>query len=338
MKLYITGATGFLGRFVTEAALRRGHSVRAVVRPASSTKTASNNTDYARVDLRDGAAIDATLDGVDAVIHLAAAKAGDFHTQFAGTVVTTENLLNAMERSGIQRLVGVSTFSVYEYSDVAKGALVDETSPTVSRPDRDEYTETKHLQEQLYRAFAEDDDHHVVILRPGMIYGPHELWHALLGSPMGPKFLRIGSKSTLPMTYVENCAEAMVAAAERAEHDAVDGQIINVVDDDLPTQDEYVAALQRLTDTPESVTIPWVIWRSGAALAQKTNDLVFDGRAKMPGLLVPRRLDARFKPLTYTNAKAKRLLDWSPTYRLPDALTRSLEVERQEAATSEVQG
>ena len=246
-------------------------------------------------------------------------------------MIATENLINAMERSGIRRLVGVSTFSVYEYSDVAKGALVDESSPTVGQPDRDEYTETKHLQEQLYRGFGTDADNHLVIVRPGMIYGPNELWHALLGSPFGPRFLRIGSKSTLPMTYVENCAEAIVAAAEHAEDEAVDGQVINVVDDELPTQDEYVAALQRLTDTPASVTIPWSVWRSGAALAQKTNDIVFDGRAKLPGLFVPRRLDARFKPLTYTNAKAKRLLDWSPSYGLHDALARSLEIERREA-------
>ena len=118
MKLYITGATGFVGSAVVAEALTRGHEVVAVVRPASTVDLSTQHADHAaqvheaRVDLRSRAGLSESLNGVDSVIHLAAAKSGDFYTQFAGTVVATENLLAAMTEAGVDDLVAISTFSV----------------------------------------------------------------------------------------------------------------------------------------------------------------------------------------------------------------------------------
>jgi nucleoside-diphosphate-sugar epimerase len=59
----------------------------------------------------------------------------------------------------------------------------------------------------------------------------------------------------------------------------------------------------------------------------KANNVAVGGRAKFPGIAVPERLDARFKPFRFTNAKAKELLDWTPRYDLATALDRSIEVQ-----------
>ncbi|MDH4277605.1 MAG: NAD-dependent epimerase/dehydratase family protein, partial [Acidimicrobiia bacterium] len=88
MKLYITGATGFVGRSVVTEALGRGHEVVAVVRPASRRSLvddapAGAPLTEARVDLRSPDALVESLRGVESVVHLAAAKSGDFYTQFA---------------------------------------------------------------------------------------------------------------------------------------------------------------------------------------------------------------------------------------------------------------
>lgn len=331
LQLYVTGATGFLGSEVVRVATARGHDVVAVVRPASAAEQLDDVVE-ARVDLRSSEGLAESLAGVDSVIHLAAAKSGDFPSQFAGTVVATENLLSAMATAGVEQLVGISTFSVYDYRAMASGSLLDEHSPIDTTPaGRDEYAKTKLVQEELYRDFAAGNGtgaRRCVILRPGMIYGPDNLWHALLGAEFGPRFLRIGSRATLPMTYVENCAEAIVLAAERLAdpESTVDGEVINIVDDDLPTQARYAEQVASRTDVPPSVTVPWPVIRTGAEALAVVNRTLLSGRAKFPGIAVPDRLYARFKPLRYTNEKAKSLLDWSPRFGLVEAIERSLEV------------
>lgn len=330
LRLYITGATGFVGSSVVRAARARGHEVVAVVRPASTDADLGDGVQAARVDLRSRQGLVDSLAGVDSVIHLAAAKTGDIAQQFSGTVVATENLLDAMAVAGVEQLVGISTFSVYDYRAIRSGSVLDEEAPTDPSPaGRDEYARTKLVQEGLYRQFASGNGQgprRCVIVRPGMVYGPDNLWHALLGAELGPAFLRIGSRATLPMTYVENCAEALVLAAERlAEADCpIDGEVINIVDDDLPTQAEYARAVAARTDVPRSVTVPWPLMRTGAEALDLINRSVLSGRAKFPGIAVPDRLYARFKPFRYTNQKAKELLGWSPRYGLDEAIERSL--------------
>lgn len=332
MRIFITGATGFVGAPVTAAALDRGHKVRAVLRPSSSGASLGALLDdpeleTARVDLRSPDGLAEALDGVDTVIHLAAAKAGDFYTQFAGTVIATENLLAAMTEAGVSRLVAVSTFSVYDYLNIRPGTLLDEQAPIDVEPSRrDEYARTKLIQERLYRRFGADDANKMVIIRPGMIYGPDELWHALLGAELGPLFLRIGSKATLPMIYVENCADALLLAAERLDQDPdeIDGEVINLVDDDLPTQREYIDAVSQVIEPPKSISVPWAVMRVGADVLERANQLLVGGRAKFPGFVVPHRLHGRFKPFRYTNAKAKKLLGWQPRYLMAEAFRRSV--------------
>ena len=336
MKILITGATGFVGRYVTAAALDAGHKVRAVVRPSSSGSSLGHHLDdpaleVARIDLRSKEGLADALDGVDSVIHLAAAKEGDFYVQFAGTVVATENLLAAMNEAGVSQLVGVSTFSVYDYLAMSSGELLTESSPIDRQPERrDEYARTKLIQEQLYRDFAApaaNTDRRMVIIRPGMIYGRDNLWHALLGAELGPRFVKIGSNATLPLTYVENCADALVLAAEglALEPSPLNGEVINLVDDQLPTQAEYIELVSSVIDPPPSFAVPWPIMRTLAGLLGRGNDMIVGGKAKFPGIVVPDRLHARFKPLTYSNAKAKRLLDWKPRYDTGEAIRRSVE-------------
>jgi nucleoside-diphosphate-sugar epimerase len=336
LRIYITGATGFVGSFVVAAARARGHHVLAVVRPGGDPGPLGDGVTPRRVDLRSRAGLTESLEDADVVIHLAAAKAGDFATQFAGTVNATENLLNAMEAARVRRLVAVSTFSVYDYHNLRSRSLIDERTPIDRSPHRrDEYARTKLIQEELYRSFAASDgaDGHpnlCSIIRPGMIYGPHNLWHALLGTEAGPAYLRIGSRSTLPMLYVENCAEALILAAENlaAPEPTIDGEIINLVDDDLPSQSSYARAVAARTEVPPTITAPWPLVRAGAETLSAINDRVLGGRAKFPGIAVSERLDARFKPFRYTNDRAKRLLSWEPRFGLVEAIDRSLQVEQ----------
>ncbi|MEZ5257652.1 MAG: hypothetical protein R2705_12385 [Ilumatobacteraceae bacterium] len=113
--------------------------------------------------------------------------------------------------------------------------MLDEDSPVEARPlDRDEYLQTKQVQEQMVRDFA---------ARKPVSTSPwcdqeRSMDRATCGTPgvlrVGGSFwLGFGRSTVQKLTYVENCAEAIVLAAERPE--AI-GTTLNIVDDDLPTR------------------------------------------------------------------------------------------------------
>lgn len=326
MKLLVTGASGFLGRYVVAEALRRGHAVRAMLRPASDISalewTEEAGVELVRADLRSTRQLTAAVAGVDAVLHLAATKSGDIYHQLSGTVVATENLLAAMDEAGLRHIVAISTLALYDYRRMRMFSLLDERARLEGRPeDRDAYCQTKLLQERLIREHAERHDWRWTVLRPGVIFGRDNLWTARLGVQVGPRvWLRTGAWSQLPLTYVENCADAVVMCAER---DAALGQTFNVVDDDTPTQRRYAKLLQRrMTPPPRILPISWTILRAMATLASVTNQVAFAGRGQMPAILVPASLHARCKPLRYTNRHLCNSLGWRPRYSLAQALER----------------
>ncbi len=327
MKLFITGATGFVGRFVVRSALDRGHSVRAMARNGNDLSKYAwanhANVELSRVDLRSRRGLVDALVGVDAVIHLAAAKSGDIYAQFAGTVVATENLLWAMSEAKLKRLVHCSTFSVYDYTRAKAGSVLTEETPIeIDGFDRDEYAQTKLVQERLVRQFG-DAGNEVTILRPGVIWGTDNWFTARIGMSAGERrWVKFGGSQILPLTYVENCAEALVLAAEKSE--AI-GQTLNVIDDEMPSVRQYCRRVPpRLSPVPKTHYVPYWFMRAFAGSVAGFNRIFLNNHAKVPGIFATAKLVARCKPLRYSNARIKQVLGWTPRYDFEKSLARSV--------------
>lgn len=325
MKLLVTGASGFLGRYIVNDGLRRGHLVRAMIRPATHcthmTWKDHPRVEIVRVDLRSRRELAEALEGIDIVIHAAATKSGDSHAILAGTLVPTENLLGAMIEAQVSRIVLVSSFAVYDFLRLPSFTELEESSPLESRPqERDAYCQSKLAQEVLVRKCAEDNGWEWTIVRPGAVYGQEEQWTARLGVKGSRSWIRLGAWALVPLTYVENCAEAIVLAAE---NQGVVGQVLNIVDDDLPSQRTYFSELHRRTQPrPRVLRIPWTMLRLMARCSWLANRLIFNGRVKLPYILVPAKLHALAKPLRYPNRRMKEATGWQPRFSLDEALRR----------------
>ena len=153
MKVLVSGASGFLGRHVTDCLLTRGHSVRAIVRPASKAPSWGQEVEVFRADLRNNDNIVPAFDDIDAVLHLAAPTSGNEDVQFASAVSGTERFLDAMARSSVKRLIHVSSLVVYDWSR-AKGTM-DENTPLLNDPYlMGGYTIAKVWQERIVTKFA----------------------------------------------------------------------------------------------------------------------------------------------------------------------------------------
>jgi 2-alkyl-3-oxoalkanoate reductase len=303
MRALVTGANGFLGRHVVSALLARGMDVRAMVRPATGLEAIGwpSSVEIFRADLRTSRELPRAFEGVDVLIHLAAVVSGGEDAQFAGTVVGTERLLDAMASSTCRRLVLCSSFSVYDYSSTDR--TLDEGSPLHRVPDvysLSGYSIAKWWQERVTRRFVEKQGWDLTVLRPGFIWGRDHGYLAALGLQLGRHHLVIGPLTRIPMTHVENCADvfALAAVDPRAR-----GQTLNVVDGPGERIWKYLSDYMRGSGEPGwRLPIPYWLASAAVRLAFVT---VFRRATKVPAILTPRKFDAMLKPLRFENRRLR---------------------------------
>src|SRR3954447_22212560 len=321
VRILITGANGFLGRQVVAEFLRRGESVRALVRPASRLEELGwpEAVEVVRADLRVSRNLVEAFARVDIVVLLAAAVTGGEDAQFAATVVGTERLLDAMARSRTRHVVLVSSFSVYDWSAI-RGEL-NEESPLEEGADlyeRDGYAVAKAWQERIVRQSAATHGWRLTVLRPGFIWGRGNIYLACLGQKFGPLHIVFGGATRIPLTHVANCAD-LIATATRDPR-AI-GETFNVVDGDDVRVWGYLGEYLRREGTGGiRLPLPYPMAMAGVRLACWTSRRLFRGKGKLPSLLVPCRFEARFKPLRFSNRKVREVLDWSPPRSFSDCL------------------
>jgi len=124
---------------------------------------------------------------------------------------------------------------------------------------------------------------------------------------------------------IEQLLDLIMKEAEAAvESEAASGATFNIVDDGLPTRRMYLETLARLTRRqPTVLDVPWDMLAPAARSATWVNRRVFLDRAPLPDLLRIRRLQARCKPLAYSNERAKDTLGWNPRYSFEEGMRRS---------------
>ena len=320
MKVLVTGAGGFLGRYVVARLLQRGHKVRAMVRPMSPARAWPEDVEIFAADLRVADNLVAAFDGIDAVIHLASATSGNEDVQFASTVVGTENLLEAMSHSATRRLVLVSSLVVYDWSQ-ARGTMDEKTPLERNIYTMGGYTIAKVWQERIVGRAAKAHGWDLTVMRPGFIWGPRHAELAGMGRRFGRGYLMFGPFTRLPLTHVENCADALVVAVESP---ATIGETFNVVDDDSIRVWRYVKEYARRTGRP-GLMLPLPYW-FGYGLAQVAalvSRMLFGKKGKLPSLLTPRRFEAQFKPIRFNNQKMQKLMNWKPPLTFDDCLKQT---------------
>ncbi|UCG50631.1 MAG: NAD(P)-dependent oxidoreductase [Candidatus Latescibacterota bacterium] len=308
MKVLVTGANGFLGTAVVERLLAHGETdIRCVVRRGrgvSRLGDVSSRFPEAAVetcvgDLRSAEFAREVVGGADIVYHLAAAMRGSAADLFQNTVVSSKNLLDALIEGGARRVVLVSSFGVYGTSDLPRGAVIDETTPLEPHPERrDHYSYSKIRQEQLFHEYRQKHGLPLVVVRPGVVYGPGG---AAISTRVGIRvfgiFFHFGRNNLLPLTYVDNCAEAIVIASRQG-----DGDVYNVVDDDLPTSKKFLRLYRRDVERMRYVTTPYFVTVLMSRLVERYHAF---SKGQLPAVLTPYKSSNLWKGHTFDNSKLK---------------------------------
>jgi nucleoside-diphosphate-sugar epimerase len=321
LKVLVTGAAGFLGRYVVAELVRRGHHPRALIRPASDARRLAwdGDVEVVRGDLRAPATLVDVADGAEAVLHLATPVSGDAEVGFTTAVTGTEHLIAALEGSAVQRIVLASSVTVYDWS--ALRGTVTEDSPLVDDPwARGGYTVAKVWQERVAERGAAALGRPLTILRPGCIWGPGHPLPAGIGPSLGSLHLVVSGRHRLPATHVENCAHCFVTALE---HERARGRVYNVVDGHGISPWHFMSAYLRATGRGRRVAVPYAAVRGSALLARATSRRLFEHGGRLPSVLDPPRSEARFKPVQWTSERLECELGWRPPLTFEEAVRRT---------------
>lgn len=331
MKTLITGAAGFLGASVVERLLARGYrEVRCLVRTPEKAARLNEiaarygvTLDYSYGNLNSLADCRRAVEGREVVFHLAAAKTGSAADMFLNSVVGSRNLLDAIGERRPMRLVLISSFGVYGVAGLKRGALVNEDTPLEPHPERrDVYSFVKLRQERLFHEYQRRNGFELIVLRPGVIYGPGGgAFSTRVGLDLFGCFLFLGGSNILPLSYVDNCAEAIVVAGMAP---GVSNAVLNVHDDELPTARQYLRAFERNVKKMRFIRVPYfaLMWISRMAEAYNRRS-----KGQLPAIFTPYKTASLWGGNRFDNSRLKSA-GWKQIVPTQEGLRRAFEALR----------
>jgi len=307
-KVLVTGADGFIGSHLAEELVHQGFAVRAFVQYNSfnswgwldsSAEPIKKELDVFAGDVRDPHGVRTAMRGCDAVLHLAALIAIPFSYHSPDTYVDTNikgtlNVVQAARELNLSKVIHTSTSEVY---GTARFVPITEEHPLQGQSP---YSASKigadHIAMSFYHAF----DTPVTIIRPFNTYGPRQSARAVIPTIItqianGYRQLKLGALSpTRDFNFVKDTVRGFIAAL-RAEKTA--GEVINV-------GSNYEISIGDLVKT------------IGEVMAAEV-EIISDEERLRPAKSEVERLWA-------DNAKARRVLGWTPDYGGVDGLKRGL--------------
>ncbi|MGQ9367394.1 SDR family NAD(P)-dependent oxidoreductase [Azospirillum sp. ST 5-10] len=313
VKCLVTGAGGFIGSHLAEALVREGAAVTAMVRYNGQGATGNLAladpalTREMRLvfgDVRDVEHVDRLVQEAEVVFHLAAligipysyvAPRSYLETNVAGTL----NVLEAVRRHGVGRMVHTSTSEVY---GSAIRTPIDEAHPLQGQSP---YSASKIAADRFAESYFRSFGVPVVTVRPFNTYGPRQSARAFIPSVAaqalgGRGEIRVGSLDPVrDMTYVADTVGGFIAAAKAS---GVEGEEINL-------------------GTGTAHTMRAMAGRILALAGRDPGALVEDAARVRPAA-------SEVACLISDNTKARERLGWSPTTTLDEGLGHTLDAIR----------
>lgn len=334
----VTGASGYIGSHLVRCLLDKGfRRIRCFVRPASDSTWVdelAGSADRGRIEVFKGNLLSAedcfsAMSGVAVVYHLATGRDGkSYPDAYMNAVVTTKNLLEAsLRNSCLRRFVSVSSLAVYDNTRRAAGKPLDETCPVEERPEQrgDAYSFAKVKQDEIVIDYGRRHGLPYVIVRPGYVLGPGKTSIAgRVGIDTFGVFLHLGGSNKIPFTYLDNCAEAIALCGLVK---GIEGEVLNVIDDDLPSSRQFLRQYKRRVRRFTSIYVPHMISYMLCWIWERYSR--WSG-GQLPPVFNRKHWAAYWKKTRYSNQKLKTLVNWTPKVSMADALGRYFEGCRDE--------
>jgi len=258
-RIAVTGATGFLGRYIAEGLIQRGAKVIGVVRnPSRVPELLEMGVEMRQADLGDSPSLIRGFQGVDAIISNAALVAWanpDPVNLVATNIQGAQNVFTAANEVGAKRIIHISSTSAYGYRGHSR---VNECFPLRAQDapltHRSAYRVSKARAESWAWEYCKEKQISLTTFRPCGIYGIHDTNYTgmfkkvtRLRITLYPAFLDVN------VVYGGDVAEAVALALEK---DVSIGRAYNLAGGDATAWDFYRAWLRVTTQKAPWLTIP----------------------------------------------------------------------------------
>jgi nucleoside-diphosphate-sugar epimerase len=304
---------------VVEMVAARGDEIRCVQRRAV---TVPDGVEVMSADVRDADAMVRAVSGCDAVIH-GAARVGVMGTWDEFRTVNVEGtgtVLEAARRAGVPRLVYVSTPSV---AHVGRSLVGEGAQPArTGRRGRALYAESKALAEQVALA-GDGDDMGVVAVRPHLVWGPGDtqlVGRIVAAAHRGRLPLIGGGRALIDTTYVDNAAEALVAALDVvAPRSSVAGRAYLVANGEpRPLRDLLLGICAAVGVQPRVVPVPAAVARAAGSVVERVWPRFSNEEPPLTRFVAEQMATAHWFDLSETF----RDLAWRPRVTIDEGLRR----------------
>jgi nucleoside-diphosphate-sugar epimerase len=313
----VTGATGFTGGHLARSLRARGQQVRVLVRDRERARDLeSAGLDVSVGDVRDRAAVDAALGGVEVVYHIAAIyrQAGvTTATYRAVNATAVGDLIEAASRAGVKRVVHCSTVGVH--GDI-EHPPANEDAPLSPG---DIYQRTKLEGEQIARDAGARAGIEVTIARPSGIYGPGDRrLLKLFGGVARRRFPMLGSGEIYyHLTYIDDLVEGFRLCGEVP---AAANRTYILAGGEVTTLNELVKIVAEVAGVePPRMHFPvWPVWTAAA---------ICEAVCVPFGIEPPlyrRRVDFYTKSRAFDITRARQELGFAPRVGLREGIARTL--------------
>lgn len=288
-KVAVTGATGFIGRYIVRALSERGAHVIAVVRnPDKAPWGAGSGVEVRKADLSDEDALAAGFAGADAVISNAALMqftGSDPDELIRSNIEGVRNVFGAIARAGVERVVHNSSASVYRSKP---GRRYTEDDPLRTEDDKRGrftlYPISKAIGEREAWRLADEHGNQLTVMRPSGVFGAFDKggfthhFGMLVSWPIAP----FPTHTYVPNSYAGDVAEAMCLALEKP---ASVGRVYNIASapGERTFWDHYKAWKEAGGKTP-SIVIPLPVpFRVEYSIERAERDLGWSNRPLVDG-------------------------------------------------------
>jgi len=304
MKVFMTGATGFLGSHLIEALAREGHDVRAIVRPTADVSGLRHpSIELIRGELSDSRAVECAMQDCEIAYHLAAttSRTGQSRaSSFLTNLEYTKNVSRAVMRQRVRRLVVCSTAAVY---GIVNNPPVDEESPT---KENSPYAESKLAAERYLSETFRDQELPVVVARfPGVLGRRSLSWVGLFGAIATGHFRVIGSGDNHTHTcHVDDIVQGLQLCASVPN---IEGRTYNFASEQPIAVNDFVAMIAaELRVRISSVRLPALPYR----VFSQMNAMVYRWLSKE--LPYAHKYELFISDKVMSIAKAQRELGFAP--------------------------
>lgn len=310
MRVFITGANGFIGRALAERYHGEGAEVGGV------DITADESRGIVAGDVSAPGPWQHELAGADLVIHTAAivSNAFDLSTSWKVNVLGTRRVLDAAAEAGVERFVHFS--SVRAFSDLGYPDGVDERHPV--RPDGNPYVDTKIASEQVVLQAHAAGEARCTVIRPGDVYGPGSRPWTLLPVEViktNQFLLPAMGRGVFSPIYVEDLVEGVTLAAAEP---AAAGEVLTISSGVGVTCAEFFSHYYRMLGKRGPVCLPTAVAVPLASAAGAIARL--RGQESEINAVSMRYLARRG---TYSIDKARALLGYEPRMSLAEGMLRT---------------